>query len=88
MSDLSRIKSSRIREAKETFQAILELSNLLHTGLDAESLSICVRLCEAGVNPEVLAMVVRELQKETQITNARTEHEHERTKNENARNIQ
>ncbi|ESO06264.1 hypothetical protein HELRODRAFT_138770, partial [Helobdella robusta] len=43
---------------------LLEISNLLNTGLDAETLSICVRLCEAGVNAEALALVVQELRRE------------------------
>lgn len=53
-------------EAKETFTTLLELSRLLNTGLDAESLSLCVNLCEHGVNPEALAIVVRELRRESQ----------------------
>ncbi|CAH1374153.1 hypothetical protein MTP99_015534 [Tenebrio molitor] len=57
-------KSTNIKDAKETFQALMEISQLLCTGLDPEALSICVRLCEAGINPEVLATVVKELQKE------------------------
>jgi len=43
---------------------LLELSNLLNTGLDRESLAILVSLCENGVNPEALAMVVKELRRE------------------------
>ena len=37
------------------------MSTLLNTGLDRESLAICVSLLESGVNPEALALVVREL---------------------------
>ncbi|KAJ8937446.1 hypothetical protein NQ314_011835 [Rhamnusium bicolor] len=59
-------KLAPIKEAKETFQSLMELSRLLCTGLEPETLAICVRLCEAGVNPEVLAAVVRELRKEVQ----------------------
>mgnify|MGYP005984532933 CR=1 FL=1 len=61
---MSSTKLAKIKDAKETFQALMELSRLLCTGLDAETLSICVRLCEAGINPEVLATIVSELQKE------------------------
>ncbi|KAL3276712.1 hypothetical protein HHI36_012082 [Cryptolaemus montrouzieri] len=64
--EMSNTKLAQIKEAKETFQALMELSRLLGTGLDVETLSICVRLCEAGVNPEVLATVVRELRKEVE----------------------
>ena len=33
-------------DARETFSTLLEMSKLLNTGLDAETLAICVRLCE------------------------------------------
>ena len=36
----------RIIEARETFTTLLEISRLLNTGLDNETLAICVRLCE------------------------------------------
>lgn len=42
---------------------LLEISRLLNTGLDMESLSICVRLCEQGINPEALSAVIKELRK-------------------------
>jgi mitotic-spindle organizing protein 1 len=57
--------SSRIIEARETFSTLLEISRLLNTGLDAETLAICVRLCEQGANPEALATVIRELRRES-----------------------
>lgn len=64
---------SPIKEAKETFHSLLELSRLLCTGLEPETLAICVRLCETGVNPELLAMVLKELKKEVQIVEDNTE---------------
>ena len=45
----------------------MDMSRLLNTGLDAETLAICVRLCESGVNPEALALVIKELRRETQV---------------------
>jgi len=48
-----------------TAAAVKEISDLLHTGLDEETLKVCVQLLEAGVNPEALAAVVRELRRET-----------------------
>ncbi len=45
--------------------AVKEISRLLNTGLDDETLRVCVQLLEAGVNPEALATVVQELRKET-----------------------
>lgn len=43
-----------------------ELSQVLDTGLDRETLSILIALCENGVNPEALALVVKELKRESQ----------------------
>lgn len=44
---------------------IQELSSLLNTGLDKESLAICVSLIEAGVNVEALKVCLLELQPRT-----------------------
>ena len=43
--------------------AVKEISDLLNTGLDDETLKISVQLLEAGVNPEALAAVVLELRR-------------------------
>ncbi|XP_028655454.1 mitotic-spindle organizing protein 1 isoform X1 [Erpetoichthys calabaricus] len=48
---------------RETMDVLLEISRLLNSGLDMESLSICVRLCEQGINPEALSSVIKELRK-------------------------
>jgi hypothetical protein len=40
------------------------MSQILNTGLDKESLTLLVSLCENGVNPEALASVVKELRRE------------------------
>ena len=45
--------------------AVKEISELLNTGLDDETLKICVQLIEVGINPEALATVVLELRRET-----------------------
>lgn len=37
-------------------KAMHEISKILNTGLDRETLAILVNLCEAGVNPEALAL--------------------------------
>nr|ALS05025.1 mitotic-spindle organizing protein 1 [Centropages dorsispinatus] len=58
--------NSRTEEARETFNTLLEISKVLNTGLDKETLGICIRLCEQGANPEALATVIRELRRETQ----------------------
>ena len=53
-------------DAKETCQTLFEISRLLNTGLDMETLAICVRLCEQGANPEALAIIIRELRRESE----------------------
>lgn len=56
-------KNAQVGQAREAFQMMYQISQLLCTGLDAESLSICIRLCELGVEPEVLARVIKEIRK-------------------------
>lgn len=43
------------------FLALYELSQILNTGLDRTTLGVLTQLCEAGVNPEALAQVVKEM---------------------------
>ncbi|VVC86775.1 unnamed protein product [Leptidea sinapis] len=54
-------KNAQIGQAREAFQMLYQISQLLNTGLDSESLTICIRLCELGVNPDVLAQVIKEI---------------------------
>lgn len=49
----------------------MEISRILNTGLDMETLSICVRLCEQGINPEALSSVIKELRKATEALKVR-----------------
>ncbi|KFQ20682.1 Mitotic-spindle organizing protein 1, partial [Tyto alba] len=49
-----------------TVAVLFEISRILNTGLDMETLSICVRLCEQGINPEALSSVIKELRKATE----------------------
>ena len=42
------------------------MNQILNSGLDRESLSILIQLCEMGVNPEALAACVKELRSEAQ----------------------
>ncbi|KXZ51836.1 hypothetical protein GPECTOR_11g275 [Gonium pectorale] len=48
----------------KAFECALELSQLLDTGIDKDTLPILLELLDAGVNPEALATVLRELQRE------------------------
>ena len=52
----------------QLLDALQELSNILETGLDRESLSILLELTESGVNPEALAALVKELRKQKTTT--------------------
>lgn len=56
-------KNAQIAQAQEAFQMMHQISELLCTGLDTESLAICIRLCELGVDPETLAHVIYEIRK-------------------------
>mmetsp|Transcript_961 Transcript_961/g.1549 ORF Transcript_961/g.1549 Transcript_961/m.1549 type:complete len:104 (+) Transcript_961:2-313(+) len=48
----------------EAMEILMEISTLLNTGLDKETLSALVGLCELGANPEALAEAVKELRRE------------------------
>jgi hypothetical protein len=37
-------------------QVLSEMATILNTGLDRETVALCVSLCERGVNPEALAV--------------------------------
>ncbi|KAJ1528096.1 hypothetical protein ONE63_008012 [Megalurothrips usitatus] len=50
--------------AREALALLSRISQLLNTGLDKESLAICIRLCEAGVHPEALAKAILEVRRE------------------------
>lgn len=45
---------------------VYEMSKLLSCDIDKETLSVCISLLENGVNPEALAMVMKELKKESE----------------------
>ncbi|KAI5644566.1 mitotic-spindle organizing gamma-tubulin ring associated domain-containing protein [Phthorimaea operculella] len=56
-------KNAQLGQAREAFQMLYQISQLLGTGLDAETLTTCIKLCELGVDPEVLAHVIKEIRK-------------------------
>jgi mitotic-spindle organizing protein 1 len=47
---------------KTSIDLLYEMSLLLNTGLDKETLCLSVSLLESGVNPEALQAVIKELQ--------------------------
>uniref|UniRef100_A0A6V7M0D7 Mitotic-spindle organizing protein 1 n=1 Tax=Bracon brevicornis TaxID=1563983 RepID=A0A6V7M0D7_9HYME len=57
----------QVNAARKTFKMLYEISEMLNTNLDPATLSICVRLCENGVNPQALATVIKELQREIKV---------------------
>eukprot|EP00898_Chlorokybus_atmophyticus_P001121 jgi/Chlat1/2009/Chrsp158S02300 len=59
-----------VQQARETLDIAYEISRLLNTGLDRETLSILIGLCENGINPEALAAVVKELRREARALQA------------------
>ncbi|KAJ6581421.1 mitotic-spindle organizing gamma-tubulin ring associated-domain-containing protein [Mycena capillaripes] len=63
MSGSSR-DAERIASAQQTLDILHEMSQLLNTQLDKETLTTCVRMIESGVNPEALAAVIQELRRE------------------------
>ncbi|KAJ3337949.1 Mitotic-spindle organizing protein 1 [Gonapodya sp. JEL0774] len=58
---MSALDAPNLKDARETFEILLEISRILNTGLDRSQLAACVQLCELGVNPEALAAVVKEV---------------------------
>ncbi|KAI0923766.1 hypothetical protein AcV5_009229 [Taiwanofungus camphoratus] len=63
-------ESDRINSAQQTLDTLYEISQLLNTQLDKETLATCVGMIESGVNPEALAAVIQELRRESQASNA------------------
>lgn len=53
--------SSVLMESQALRTNIQNISSILNTGLSAESLDVCVRLCEAGVSPHVLARIISQI---------------------------
>ena len=49
----------------ETLDTLFDISQLLETGLDRDTLRVLVSLTESGVNPEALAAAVKELRRES-----------------------
>ncbi|KDP38371.1 hypothetical protein JCGZ_04296 [Jatropha curcas] len=52
------------KTARESLDLAFHMSNILDTGIDRHTLSVLIALCDLGLNPEALAAVVKELQRE------------------------
>ena len=50
--------------SQPALDTLFDISQLLETGLDRETLRVLVGLTESGVNPEALAAAVKELRRE------------------------
>ncbi|KAJ3210582.1 Ubiquitin carboxyl-terminal hydrolase 14 [Clydaea vesicula] len=57
---------SKIMDKENEIEILSEIARLLDVDIDRESLSICMKLCENGVNPEALAQVFLELKSDSQ----------------------
>jgi mitotic-spindle organizing protein 1 len=57
-------QQQQIETGETAVNVLHRISQILDTGLDKETLRILVGLIEAGVNPEALALVVKELRRE------------------------
>ncbi|KAI0034453.1 mitotic-spindle organizing gamma-tubulin ring associated-domain-containing protein, partial [Vararia minispora EC-137] len=60
-SDMS---ANRMSAGQQTLDILYEMSQLLNTQLDKETLATCVGMIESGVNAEALAAVILELRRE------------------------
>ncbi|KAG1051108.1 hypothetical protein G6F46_005520 [Rhizopus delemar] len=64
------MEPTRNLEVKETIDILHEMATILNTGLDRDTVALCISLCERGANPEALATVIKDLQ-ERQATKKR-----------------
>jgi len=57
-------EADTIASAQQTLDILYDISQLLGTQLDKETLATCIGMIESGVNPEALAAVIQELRRE------------------------
>lgn len=57
------------QQAREAVDTLYELSQILDTKLDKQSLAICMSLIERGVSPKALAEIVNQLQQQKENIN-------------------
>lgn len=54
----------RLQQSHKIRRTIQNISQLLNTGLSAETLDICIKLCEAGVHPQALSDIINSVKSE------------------------
>lgn len=59
----------QLQQSQKIRKTLYNMSHLLNTGLSAETLDVCIRLCEAGVHPEALADIVNSIRSEMEALN-------------------
>lgn len=59
----------QLQQSQKIRKTLYNMSHLLNTGLSAETLDVCIRLCEAGVHPEALADIVNSIRTEMEALN-------------------
>lgn len=60
----AQMDATTVAQADQTIDILHQIATILDTGLDKVTLRILVSLCESGVNPEALAVVVKQLRRE------------------------
>ncbi|KAH7914814.1 mitotic-spindle organizing gamma-tubulin ring associated-domain-containing protein [Hygrophoropsis aurantiaca] len=64
--------ANRMSSAQQTLDTLFDISQLLNTQLDKETLATCVGMIESGVNPEALAAVIQEIRREASALKAQS----------------
>jgi mitotic-spindle organizing protein 1 len=64
---------NNVAQGDKAMDTLFSISKILDTGLDKETLRILVGLCETGINPEALALIVKELRREAAAIKAPTQ---------------
>lgn len=65
-------QTKSILAARNAFNALHNVSQILNTGLTKEELMICVRLCEKGINPVMLANIITAMKTEMKNLNEKS----------------
>jgi mitotic-spindle organizing protein 1 len=61
INSLPNAQQEQLQLTRDALSLLHDISSLLNTGLDKESLALSVSLLETGVNPQALSAVIKEL---------------------------